>query len=153
MSDYTGPGVYEILPKHAPEMSVNIWGGSTAAGTALKLYQRTPSAENTHFAIVAAGGTNGKPEKGDREYHIIAVNSGLYVSSNGTMKVTAELRSPLDGSIRWKFAPAGDGSFYITNVYSNKQLNVRGAGKESGTDIITYDFTNTDNAKFFFKVV
>jgi hypothetical protein len=34
------------------------------------------------FEIVAAGGTQGKPEKGDREYHLIAVNSGLYVTSN-----------------------------------------------------------------------
>lgn len=45
---------------------------------------RTPGAKNTQFVIVAAGGTQGKPEKGDREYLIIAVNSGLYVAANGT---------------------------------------------------------------------
>lgn len=38
---------------------------------------------NSRFEIVAAGGSNGKPENGDREYHIIAVNSGLYVTDNG----------------------------------------------------------------------
>lgn len=46
---------------------------------------RTTAAKNTHFAIVAAGGTQGKPEKGDREYFIIAVHSGLYVAANGTL--------------------------------------------------------------------
>jgi len=39
------------------------------------------------FEIVAAGGTQGKPEKGDREYHLIAVNSGLYVTSNGRLNM------------------------------------------------------------------
>jgi hypothetical protein len=66
---------------------------------------------------VAAGGTNGKPEKGDREYHIISCNSGLYLTSNG--KYTApnsglikmELRKPLDGSIRWKIVHVGNGAF------------------------------------------
>lgn len=37
MSDYTGPGIYEILPKYVPEMSVNVWGGATTAGTSVKL--------------------------------------------------------------------------------------------------------------------
>jgi hypothetical protein len=40
--------------------------------------------ENSQFEIVAAGGTNGQAEKGDREYHIIAVHSGLYVTKKGT---------------------------------------------------------------------
>lgn len=52
--------------------------------------QRTPAAENTHFAIVAAGGTRGNPEKGDREYHIIAVNSGLYVSASGKLQPSSK---------------------------------------------------------------
>jgi hypothetical protein len=30
--------MYEILPKHAPEMSFNAWGGATTAGTPIKIY-------------------------------------------------------------------------------------------------------------------
>lgn len=37
MSDYTGPGNYEILPFDAQNMSLNVWGGATTAGTAIKL--------------------------------------------------------------------------------------------------------------------
>lgn len=33
--------------------------------------------ENLIWGIVAAGGSNGVPEVGDREYHIIGVQSGL----------------------------------------------------------------------------
>jgi hypothetical protein len=92
----------------------------------------TPGAKNTQFVIVAAGSTQGKPEKGDCEYLIIAVDSGLYVAANGTsssfplayltnlhlityradaIQVTTELRSPLDLSIRWKLRHARNGAF------------------------------------------
>jgi len=37
MSDYTGPGIYEILPKNAPEMSLNVWGGGTETGASVKI--------------------------------------------------------------------------------------------------------------------
>jgi len=37
MSDYTGPGLYEILPKYVPSMSLNVWGAATTAGTQVKL--------------------------------------------------------------------------------------------------------------------
>ena len=37
MSDYTGPGLYEIIPYHAQNMSLNVWGGGTKAGTQVKL--------------------------------------------------------------------------------------------------------------------
>ncbi|KAF2627068.1 hypothetical protein BU25DRAFT_393664 [Macroventuria anomochaeta] len=153
MSDYTGPGIYEILPKHAQDMSLNVWAGANTAGTQVKLYSRTPGARNSQFAIVAAGGTQGKPEKGDREYHIIAVNSGLYVASNDAIQVTTELRSPLEASIRWKLQHAGNGAFYINSVVTGKQLNVRGGGKESGTEIITYPPTEGANSQFLLKSV
>jgi hypothetical protein len=37
MSDYTGPGIYEILPRYAQEMSLNVWGNAETAGTPVKL--------------------------------------------------------------------------------------------------------------------
>ncbi|KAF1923731.1 uncharacterized protein M421DRAFT_74449 [Didymella exigua CBS 183.55] len=145
MSDYSGPGTYTIHPKHAPNMSLDVWGGATSAGTPLKLYERVPGAKNHQFAIVAAGGTQGKPETGDREYLIIAVNSGLYV--------TTELRSPLDPSIRWKLRHTGNGCFYIDNVGTAKQLNVRGSGQGNGTEIITYAPFEAENSQFLLKAI
>ncbi|KAF3050856.1 hypothetical protein E8E11_009667 [Didymella keratinophila] len=151
MSDYPGDGVYEILPKHAQSMSLNVWGGASIAGTPIKLYPRTPGAKNTQFMIVAAGGTQGKPERGDREYLIIAVNSGMYVAANDAIQVTTGLRSPLDPSIRWRLRHAGNGAFYIENVGTGKQLNVRGAGKDTGTELIIYAPAEAGNAQFILK--
>lgn len=39
--------------------------------------------ENGKWEIVAAGGTKGEPEIGDREYHIIAVDAGLMMCAAG----------------------------------------------------------------------
>ncbi|KAL1792889.1 hypothetical protein ACET3X_009396 [Alternaria dauci] len=157
MSDYTGPGMYEILPKHAPEMSLNVWGGATKAGTPIKLYQRTTGANNTHFEIVSAGGTSAMSEKGDREYHIICANSGLYLCMNDEGgKITSEIRPPLDTAIRWKIAYTGNGAYAINNASSKakQQLNVRGSGKDSGTEVISYTITdNAANAQFILKAV
>ncbi|CAN9203465.1 unnamed protein product [Alternaria alternata] len=157
MSDYTGPGMYEILPKHAPEMSLNVWGGATTAGTPIKLYPRTKQANNTHFEIVSAGGYYAQPEKGNREYHIICANSGLYLCMNDSGgKITQEIRPPLDNAVRWNIAYAGNGTFYINNVNGQKrqQINVRGAGKESGTEVISYAITDgAENAQFILRAV
>lgn len=53
--------------------------------------KKTPGAENHQFMIVEAGGPNGHPEKGDREYLIIAANSGLYLTAKGMMRLTCLL--------------------------------------------------------------
>jgi len=37
MSDYSGPGLYEIVPNYAQDMSLNVWGGAKTAGTQVKL--------------------------------------------------------------------------------------------------------------------
>ncbi|KAI4948940.1 hypothetical protein J4E91_005402 [Alternaria rosae] len=155
MSDYTGPGLYEIIPKYVPSMSLNVWGAATTAGTQVKLYPRTKSANNTHFEIVAAGGIDGKAEKGDREYHIIAGNSGLYLTSAGPSQVIkTELRKPLDSSIRWKIVHCGNGAYRINNVDGKTQLNVSQVGKTSGTDLIGYQFSDgAENTEFLLMAV
>ncbi|KAG9020020.1 hypothetical protein FRB95_005252, partial [Tulasnella sp. JGI-2019a] len=37
MSNYTGPGIYMIIPMHSKEMCLDIWCGSTDPGTPVKL--------------------------------------------------------------------------------------------------------------------
>lgn len=41
----------------------------------------------------------------------------------------------------------------INCVQTAKQLNVNGAGKEAGTEIITYAFAEVQNAQFLLKAV
>ena len=153
MSDYTGPGMYEIIPYNAQNMSLNVWGGATKAGTQVKLYERSPKAQNTQFEFVAAGGEKAKPENGAREYHIIGANTGLYLAMNDSGNITMELRPPLDLSIRWRISHAGNGAFYINSADTKKavQLNVRGAGKTSGTELITYQYATAENVWFILK--
>ena len=82
------------------------------------------------------------------------------------MQVIIELRSPLDTSVRWKLQPAGNGTLplglislrlarlrSINSVLSDKRLNVLGARKDSGIEIITYAFADADNAKFVLRAV
>ncbi|EUC33404.1 hypothetical protein COCVIDRAFT_91994 [Bipolaris victoriae FI3] len=147
MSDYTGPGIYTISPFHAPEMELDIWKGEKKEGTQVKLYKKVPNASNHQFQIVCAGGVGGNPEKGDREYFIIPVNSGLYMTAH----VTTQLLPPKDSSIRWKLAHAGNGAYYINHVDGKKQLNVRGGAKEEGTELITYQMATAPNCQFILR--
>jgi hypothetical protein len=83
------------------------------------------------WEIAAAGGTNGQPESGDRQYHILSVSSGLYVTCLGELvvlwythdkvtrlflgsnaaAVTGEIKSCLDPSVRYKLQAAGNGAY------------------------------------------
>ncbi|KAJ9650276.1 hypothetical protein H2198_010411 [Neophaeococcomyces mojaviensis] len=154
MSDYTGPGLYEIVPVVAQDKNLNVWTGTKDQGAQIKLYRRNPSTENAQFEIVSAGGAWAQPEKGDREYHILVVHSGLYVTAGDEPGViTQELRSPLDGKVRWKIVGTGDGSYQINNVNGKVQFNVRGSGTSEGTELINYHLENGNNTKFLLKVI
>lgn len=92
---------------------------------------KDPVSNNTVWEIAAAGGKNGQPESGDREYHILSVSSGLYVTCSGesvllwythdevtrpfletkAAVVTGEIKSCLDPSVRYKLQPAGNGAY------------------------------------------
>jgi hypothetical protein len=83
------------------------------------------------WEIAAAGGTNGQPETGNREYHILSVSCGLYVTCLGesvllwythdevtrlflasnSAVVTGEIKSCLDPSVRYQIRPAGNGAY------------------------------------------
>ena len=92
---------------------------------------KNPVTNNTVWEIAAAGGTNGQPETGDREYHILSVSCGLYVTCSGESVllwythdevtrlflgpggtyVTGQIKSCLDPSVRYKIQPAGNGAY------------------------------------------
>ncbi|EMD61508.1 hypothetical protein COCSADRAFT_96969, partial [Bipolaris sorokiniana ND90Pr] len=128
--------IYTISPFHAPEMELDIWKGEKKEDTQVELYKKTPNAPNHQFQIVYAGGVGGNPEKGDHEYFIIPVNSGLYVTAH----VTTQLLPPKDSSIRWKLAHAGN---VINHVDGKEQLNVRGGSKDERTKVITYQMATS----------
>ncbi|KAG9001526.1 hypothetical protein FRB94_004677 [Tulasnella sp. JGI-2019a] len=141
MSNYTGPGIYMIIPMHSKEMCLDIWCGSTDPGTPVKLYNNGNSGGlNQTFEIVAAGGKGGNPEVGDREYHILGVNSGLMLCApdNGSTEVCVMASRPVKNlSTRWTLVPLENGAFNIINAHaSNAALSVRGGGRGSGTDLM-----------------
>ncbi|KFY07251.1 hypothetical protein V492_07322 [Pseudogymnoascus sp. VKM F-4246] len=153
MSDYTGPGVYEISPANALGKRVSAWGGATTSGTAVKLYSPA-QAENLIWEIVAAGGERGDPETGNRQYHIIGVQSGLLLcaAQDGTdTDVTLSTRSVRHGSSRWEIIPAKNGYYQFASALNrNKWLAVRGQLNADGTPLMTY--AKTDAPHFQFKL-
>ncbi|KAF5851303.1 hypothetical protein GGP41_004111 [Bipolaris sorokiniana] len=143
-------------------MELDIWKGEKKEDTQVELYKKTPNAPNHQFQIVYAGGVGGNPEKGDHEYFIIPVNSGLYVTAHDTSKVvTTQLLPPKDSSIRWKLAHAGNVLFVVCRLLSRdsliisilaeainhvdgkEQLNVRGGSKDERTKVITYQMATS----------
>ncbi|CAG5156516.1 uncharacterized protein ALTATR162_LOCUS4313 [Alternaria atra] len=149
MSNYLVPGTYEILPKHNPEMSLNAWEGATTPGTPIKLYMRMPTSNNTHFNIVPAGS--------GYESHIICAKSGLYLCMNGIdRQITTEMRPPTDNNIRWVLESVGDDAYAINSCSDggNAQLNVRGANRDIGAEVITWVVSpDAAHAQFILKAI
>ncbi|KAG9008184.1 hypothetical protein FRB93_006752, partial [Tulasnella sp. JGI-2019a] len=89
--------------------------------------------ENQIWEIVAASGDFGDSEVGERQYHILAVNSGLMLCAPDNVSrglCTVGSRSVRHPSTRWKIVSAGNGAFYIISAGSaNLALNVNGPGK------------------------
>ncbi|KAG9023859.1 hypothetical protein FRB95_012391, partial [Tulasnella sp. JGI-2019a] len=130
MSDFSGPCVYMFIPTHAREMCMDAWGWT---GPAVKLCENYRKMENQIWEIVAASGDFGDSEVGERQYHILAVNSGLMLCAPDNVSrglCTVGSRSVRHPSTRWKIVSAGNGAFYIISAGSaNLALNVNGPGK------------------------
>jgi len=158
MSEYTGPGVYELIPGNAPTKAVGV-SGESSIGAAVKLSPATPQSDNVLWEIVAAGGTNGEPvvgdpEVGDRQYHILAAGSGLMLcaaedgSKSNCLISTRSVRHP---SCRWKMVPLQNGKYNFQNALgANSWLAVKGAATADGSDVMTW--TKEENPHFQFTL-
>ncbi|KAF2137334.1 uncharacterized protein K452DRAFT_321883 [Aplosporella prunicola CBS 121167] len=157
MSDYTGPGIYEIVPRIATNKALNVWGGGNKAGTPVRLYPSRPTQENAKFEIVLAGGSSGDHEVGPRHYHILSYNSGLYLtapSSQGQGKqVVMNIGPVADESLRWKLLPAGDGAFNVVSAKGDLHLNVEGSNTQDGANVIVWPRESFPNSQFYIKRV
>ncbi|KAG9000999.1 hypothetical protein FRB94_005023 [Tulasnella sp. JGI-2019a] len=135
MSDFTGPGVYMVIPTHARDMCVDAWGRKH-----VKIYDNARCQENQIWEIVAAGGDFGDPEVGDKQYHFLAVDSALVLCApDNAAKGICSLgsRSVRHPSTRWKIVSAGGGAFYIVSAAgANLALNVTGGGRNRGDDLV-----------------
>ncbi|KAM4060616.1 ricin-type beta-trefoil lectin domain-like domain-containing protein [Hirsutella rhossiliensis] len=154
MSDYTGPGVYEFYPANALGRRMSVWGGGATVGTAVKLYAAGKT-ENLAWEIVAAGGDKGDPEVGDRQYHIVGVQSGLMLcaAENGSdSECTISTRPVRHGSCRWKMIPAKNGYYYFASVLNpDKWLAVRGGQDADGAPLMTWAKTEVSHFQFKLK--
>ncbi|KAI6244895.1 Agglutinin [Erysiphe necator] len=150
---FKGPGIYEIVPFQTPKFSCNSWGGSTNEGEEVKIAERSqPPGQNTLWEVALASGSGA-----DAEYYIINVKNGYFLAATGvTTNITCKHSIPTDPSIRWKLRPAttnGYDVWQVDSLSSYGQLNVRESGQASGTDVISYQISSTDNTKWYFDPV
>ncbi|KAI0398157.1 ricin B lectin domain-containing protein [Xylariaceae sp. FL0594] len=149
---FTGPGVYEIVPYQAPNLSANSWEGQMAAGAVVKTYPRDRSNPSTntlwYVALVAGSGSSA-------EYLIINVRTGYFLTAtaDNTIVSTPQI-SPTDPTTHWTITSSpsnGYDTFTINNkVRSRGQLNVSGSSTQSGADILSWPIENGDNSKWYF---
>ncbi|KAI0437778.1 ricin B lectin domain-containing protein [Xylaria telfairii] len=149
---FTGPGVYEIVPYQAPNLSANSWGGRLEAGAVVRTYPRDRSNPSSNavwqVALVAGSGDTA-------EYLIINARTGYFLTATADSTITSTPQiSPTDPTTHWtiKSSPtAGYDVFTINSkVKSRGQLNVSGSSTQSGADILAWPITNTDNTKWYF---
>ncbi|KAI1258222.1 hypothetical protein MGN70_001271 [Eutypa lata] len=150
---FSGPGIYEIVPYQAPNLSMNAWDGLMQAGAEVKTYNRNRDDPSTNalwqLALVSGSGDSS-------EYLIINVRTGFFLTATSDKKVTTTPQiSPTDPSCHWtiKSMPANGYDVYTVNnkVSSRGQLNVTGSSNKSGTEIIAWPIENTDNTKWYFE--
>ncbi|MCJ1251248.1 hypothetical protein MMC30_008479 [Trapelia coarctata] len=150
MSDFTGPGVYSIIPRHADTQCINLWGGAATNGTGIKLYRKTPQADNSLWEIVEA-------RNNSNEYHIICYSTGTMIcaAADGSGSVvTANTRAPKEPSTRWKLQAAKNGSgayLFESVVKPGDYLAVAGAGTAEGTDLMTWIKQDANHFQFFLR--
>ncbi|KAG9001536.1 hypothetical protein FRB94_004687 [Tulasnella sp. JGI-2019a] len=142
MSNFSGPGVYMVIPTNAKEMCLDVWGGGSNPGAPVRLDYNGMDRENQIWEVVAAGGDRGCPEVGvqDRQYHLLAVNSGLMLCAPVEGEMTGcvvATRSVRDPSTRWKISPAGNEAYYITSMAgTNLALSVQAGRRGRGEDLV-----------------
>ncbi|KAI0549959.1 hypothetical protein F4679DRAFT_544336 [Xylaria curta] len=149
---FSGPGLYEIVPYQAPDLSANSWGGGMEPGAVVRTFPRDRSKPSTNaiwqIALVAGSGDSA-------EYLIINQRTGYFLTATGDNKITSTPQiSPADPATHWtiKSAPTnGYDVFTINNkVPSRGQLNVSGSSTTSGADILSLPVSNADNTKWYF---
>ncbi|KAI1197411.1 sclerotinia Sclerotiorum agglutinin Ssa in complex with Gal-Beta1,3-Galnac [Nemania serpens] len=149
---FTGPGIYEIVPYGGPDLSANAWGGRMEPGAVVRIHTRDRSNPglNTLWQVALVS----EPGK-DAEYLIINVLTGYFLTATANQAVTSTPQiSPKDDTARWSIISSptsGWDTFTVNNkVKARGQLNVSGNTYQSGTDILAYPISNTDNTKWYF---
>ncbi|KAI1756054.1 ricin B lectin domain-containing protein [Xylaria castorea] len=149
---FTGPGLYEMVPFQAPDLSANSWGGGMESGAVVRTFSRDRSNPSTNalwqVALVAGSGDSA-------EYLIINARTGYFLTATTDSKITSTPQiSPTDPTTHWtiKSSPTGGYDVFTVDnkVKSRGQLNVSGSSGSSGADILAWPVSNTDNTKWYF---
>jgi len=153
---WKGPGLYEIIPYQVPTLSINSWGGGTDPGEPVKLYARSKPPTKTDNSVWEVALVSGSGDSA--QYIIINARSGYFLTATAEDKVTSvEHKSPSDPSVLWTIKEAFTNGYQVYNINSVNsslgQLNIRGSGNTSGTEVIAYPISSTDNTKFYFDQV
>ncbi|KAI0377521.1 hypothetical protein F5Y04DRAFT_175836 [Hypomontagnella monticulosa] len=150
---FTGPGVYEIIPYQAPDLSANSWGGKLEAGAVVRTFPRGDRSKPSpnavwQLALVAGSGD-------DAEYLIINLLTGYFLTATADEQIVSTPQiSPNDPSTHWtiKSTPTNGYDVFTVNskITSRGQLNVKECSSSSGADILSWPIENGDNSKWYF---
>ncbi|KAI8950712.1 ricin B lectin domain-containing protein [Xylaria longipes] len=149
---FTGPGLYEIVPFQAPDLSANSWGGKMESGAVIRTHPRNRSNPTTNalwqLALVAGS-------EDSAEYLIINDLTGYFLTATDDSNIVSTPQiSPVDPTTHWtiKSSPTGGYDvFTITNkVESRGQLSVKDSSAELGADILSSPISTSDNTKWYF---
>ncbi|KAB8205041.1 ricin B lectin domain-containing protein, partial [Aspergillus parasiticus] len=142
MSDFNGPGVYTIVPRHVDSKRLDV-DDSDEDNIRLQLYDPITSGKQRYdqqfmFAHL-----------GNKEFFIISLKHGTYLTaSDDEEQLTSEVLPPVNRRIRWKLHPVGDGSgaFFISSLaYPGKVIDVQYGYDDNETAIIIYPPKEDDN--------
>ncbi|KAM0704009.1 hypothetical protein Q7P35_008241 [Cladosporium inversicolor] len=156
MSNYTGPGLYVLLPQHAPGQVAAVNGANASSGAVVLTYNQSSHTNNLYWQIVHAGRD---------EYIFLNWETGLYMCSSvadgaNAGLVKGKLIAPSDETCRWKIIPALDaqasvansGTYYIVSVKTGQVLNVQSASTGNLSSIITYTKSDASNSRWFIRL-
>jgi hypothetical protein len=135
-------GLYELSPRCAPRMVIDISGGSISSGARAQIWNENSSPAQT-FRIA---------ETGDGYYTIENVwsNKLLDVQWAGMTAGTSVHQWDANNTLaqKWEIVDSSDGSFCIVSALNGLYLDVIGAGSSPGTGLCVYTGNGTNAQKF-----
>ncbi|KAJ5678565.1 uncharacterized protein N7477_004198 [Penicillium maclennaniae] len=149
MSDYTGPGLYQLLAAHAPNLAAAIEGESSTSGSRVMGWDKSSGGDHLKWVIAAAG---------NDEYFVLNYGSGLYMCTSADGKLGGQIVGNLIGAksklARWKIIPTnnGSGAYYLESVDQPDQcLAFNKEGTSNGTLVVQWSKSAQKNCQVFIR--
>ncbi|KAB8255853.1 ricin B lectin domain-containing protein [Aspergillus pseudonomiae] len=121
MSDYTGPGVYQLVNR-ASDTSLDLYAAGKADGTRIVGWKHI-GGNSQKWQIVHAG---------KDEYILVNAHSGTTATATASkQKLSGTLASPVNKFVRWKIEAAKNGAYRFRSVALPDHLLDLGNGNKA----------------------